>query len=96
MHTKNKHFSVHEDLTVHTDMNAKLVTLNLSTLSTTIEEKLNNHSIMKKVGHNNINFDGLKLACEVVSFVHKIEKRVHLQICVKLILQIILIFLLVC
>ena len=55
---------MYEDLTVHSDMSTKLVTLNLSTPSATIEEKMNNCDIMKKVDCNNVNCDELKFAYE--------------------------------
>ena len=56
-------------------MSTKSVTLNSSNPSATIEEKLNNCSIMKKVDCNNVNCDGLKFAYEIVSFIYKLEKE---------------------
>ena len=54
-------------------MNTKLVTLNVSTPSSIIEEKFSDYSIMKKIDYNNVKCDGLKHTHEIVAFIHKIE-----------------------
>ena len=71
--TKNKKFSAHADLTIFLDMSTKLVTLNVSTPSSIIEEKFSDYSIMKKIDYNNVKCDGLKHTHEIVAFIHKIE-----------------------
>ena len=40
-----------------------------------IEEKLSNHSVMKKVDCKNVNCDGLKFTHEIFIFINKIEKE---------------------
>ena len=65
-----------EDLTACFDLSMKLANAALSTPSSIVEEKMNNHNIkaMSKINHHHINSEGMRHTHEIVDFVHKIEK----------------------
>ena len=76
LHIENNFYSACEDLTIHLDLNMKLVNVALPTPSSIIEEKMNNHNIkaMNKINYRHINSEGMKHIYEIFGFDHKIEK----------------------
>ena len=58
------------------NLNIKLVNVVLSTLSSIMEEKMNNHNIkvINKINYYHMNSEGMKNVYEIVDFIHRIKK----------------------